>query len=370
MGVSVGVDVGTVSVKAALVGGVEEHGVLTTAAAEGADLFAGLPVRLQAPDGASCLALLAVGLRTAGDPVGATHQLLDRLLRLVPASAIRGVRVCGSGARLVAQATGWAAENEFRAIARGTRALCPGVDTVFEMGGHTSKYLALERDGKSGDGAIVDYEESGDCAAGTGSFLDQQALRLRIDVEEVGQIVACAQCSAKVAGRCSVFAKSDLIHAQQKGYTPAEALRGLCEAVARNYKTSVVKGRKVGGPVLFIGGVARNSGVVAAMRQAFGMGAEEMLVPPQGVWIPALGAALVERDATVPSGPPQIGRLRQQGPRQSEAFPTSPPLSMERVVLLGERVRPRVLQESDGVVDAYLGIDIGSVSTKLVALDE
>ena len=74
---------------------------------------------------------------------------------------------------------------------------------------------------------ILDYSSSGDCAAGTGSFIDQQASRLLYQVEEVGAAACRANCAARIAGRCSVFAKSDMIHAQQKGYTTDQILRGL-----------------------------------------------------------------------------------------------------------------------------------------------
>ena len=66
---------------------------------------------------------------------------------------------------------------------------------------------------------------------------------MQYSVEEVGEMVAHAASAARIAGRCSVFAKSDMIHAQQKGYSPAEILRGLCDAVARNFKSSIVKGK-------------------------------------------------------------------------------------------------------------------------------
>ena len=76
---------------------------------------------------------------------------------------------------------------------------------------------------------------------------------------------AGASCAARIAGRCSVFAKSDMIHAQQKGYSPAEILRGLCDAVARNFKSSIVKGRQVQAPVALIGAVSQNAGVTRAL---------------------------------------------------------------------------------------------------------
>src|SRR5207244_11666609 len=141
-------------------------------------------------------------------------------------------------------------DNEFKAIARMMRDFYPRVQTVFEIGGESSKYIRLD------GGSILDYDRSGECAAGTGSFLDQQALRMKYSVDEVGDLVCQAGCAARIAGRCSVFAKSDMIHAQQKGYAPAEILRGLCDAVARNFKSGIVKGRPVIAPVALIGAVA------------------------------------------------------------------------------------------------------------------
>ena len=151
-------------------------------------------------------------------------------------------------------------ENEFKAIARAIGALHPDVTTVFEMGGETSKFIRLETDEASGRVGIADYRTNGDCAAGTGSFMDQQASRLLYDIEDVGDIVLGAGKAATIAGRCSVFAKSDMIHAQQKGYQPPEVLKGLCDAVMRNYKGTITKGKGSASRVAFIGGVAANTG--------------------------------------------------------------------------------------------------------------
>ena len=112
------------------------------------------------------------------------------------------------------------------------------------MGGETSKFIRLEA-GFDGCAGIADYQSNGDCAAGTGSFMDQQASRLLYDIEDVGDIVAGAGKAASIAGRCSVFAKSDMIHAQQKGYEPPEVLRGLCDAVIRNFRATIAKGKVI-----------------------------------------------------------------------------------------------------------------------------
>src|SRR5208337_1573641 len=183
--------------------------------------------------------------------------------------------------------------------------LYPDVRTVFEIGGESSKYLRLAENGNpqhaTGSNAhtyatgITDYSTSGECAAGTGSFLDQQASRLKYRVEEIGDVVAQAKCAARIAGRCSVFAKSDMIHAQQKGYSTEEVLKGLCEAVSRNFKSNIVRGKAVKPQVALIGAVSQNRGVVQALAEAFRLGPEGLFVPEEYAWIGALGCALLER---------------------------------------------------------------------------
>jgi activator of 2-hydroxyglutaryl-CoA dehydratase len=78
-----------------------------------------------------------------------------------------------------------------------------------------------------------------------------------------------------------VFAKSDMIHAQQKGFSPEEILRGLCDAVARNFRSAVTKSRRIDPDVALVGGVARNRGVVRALEQAFSW-VEGTLIVPDG----------------------------------------------------------------------------------------
>ncbi len=214
----------------------------------------------------------------------------------------------------------------------------------------------------------MDYDRSGECAAGTGSFLDQQALRMEYSVEEVGSVVSTASCAARIAGRCSVFAKTDMIHAQQKGYSPAEILRGLCDAVARNFKSGIVKGRKVDPPVALIGAVSQNAGVTRALREAFGLTEDELIVPELYAWCGAIGTAMLEAEERRKRSFREIHRLNQhESEVQAQAVT---PLSTENVVQLRDRVDRYAAPPGDEPIPAYLGLDIGSVSTNVVAIDE
>src|SRR5262249_55060814 len=243
MGINIGLDIGAISLKLAALGTPGDLPILSA-------LCAAQPTfrmtELRKPDGQAVPLLLSDYRRIVGSPIQSTYDLLHEVYDSVPEDRVEGIRVTGSGSRTIAKVLGLFFENEFKAIARMFGTFHPEVRTVFEIGGESSKYIRL--DGAS----IVDYDRSGECAAGTGSFLDQQALRMQYSVEDVGEVVCTAGCAARIAGRCSVFAKSDMIHAQQKGYSPAEILRGLCDAVARNFKSAIVKGRPVETPVALI----------------------------------------------------------------------------------------------------------------------
>ena len=370
--ISLGLDVGAVSVKLAAVAAPEHRALFERIAAEHASFFLSTSYN---GNGHYCV-LLSKYRRLQGDPVRAALDLLEEFQRAMGNGEAR-VCVTGSGGRTVAQMLGTEYENEFRALAKGMGVLYPQVRTVFEMGGETSKYIRLGATNGHDQLGIQDYQASTDCAAGTGSFIDQQASRLLYEVEDVGRAACGATCAPRVAGRCSVFAKSDMIHAQQKGYTADQILRGLCEAVGRNFKSSIVKGRQVVPPVAFVGGVALNSGVREALREAFHLSASDFLVPELHCWITALGAGLFangsERSSTVAVTP---------GPYKPETdFPSMDVLSLEYVTLLRDQVSGEQEKHSwqnrrevghalsESRIDAYLGIDVGSVSTNLVVID-
>ena len=364
MNVYLGLDIGAVSLKLAAVA--QEEELLARLAGHGEGFFPAA-----APAGSLLFgrSLVLSSVRPVhGNPLQAALELLEQALSCVPVEAIGGLRVTGLGGKLIAEALNAGFENEFRAVAKGVRALYPQARTIFEMGGETCKYIRLDPDDHSSYLGISDYSASGDCAAGTGGFIEQQASRLRYAVEDVGPAACAASCAARVAGRCSVFAKTDMIHAQQKGYGTDQILRGLCEAVARNFKSSIVKGHGVAPPVLFMGGVALNQGVRNALREAFKLEEHEFIVPELYSWLGALGAALFEADRKHPQPFRGLEPLRQAAAARQE-FPSSEPLSLAKVELLRDRTTPAASFLNAHPVEAYLGIDIGSVSTNLVVLD-
>jgi predicted CoA-substrate-specific enzyme activase len=365
--INIGLDIGAVSLKLAAIGALDDAPRFRSLAGRSetfyatsfpeASLYSGRPL------------VLSRYRRLQGSPIQSTFDLLKELYDYVPEKNVEGIRVTGSGSQLIAKVLGIYFENEFRAIAKGLRMFYPQVRTVFEMGGETSKYLRLDPAITGKHLGIVDYQTSGECAAGTGSFIDQQASRLLYSIEEVGPAACAASCAARIAGRCSVFAKTDMIHAQQKGYSTDQILRGLCDAVARNFKSSIVKGRAVVPPVAFIGGVAMNQGVRNALRQAFMVNESDFRTPEHYAWLGAVGAAMLEAEEFRKRSFKRIHQLRQHEAGKKD-FAFSDALSMQNVVLLRDRAKPVAMPPPGEQVEAYLGIDIGSVSTNLVVTDE
>ncbi len=367
MSINIGLDIGAVSLKMAAIGTEDDRPLFQQLTRERDGFFAG-QFPAENPLAGRPL-VLSRYRRIQGSPIQSTFDLLQEFYEHVPEKRVEGIRVTGSGSQLIARILGIYFENEFRAIAKGVRVFYPHARTVFEMGGESSKYLRLEPTATSKYLGIVDYSSSGDCAAGTGSFIDQQATRLLYKIEEVGKVATEAASAARIAGRCSVFAKSDMIHAQQKGYTTGQILRGLCDAVSRNFKSAIVKGREVTPPVAFIGAVGLNQGVTNAMREAFKLEDGQFFVPELNSWMGALGAAMFEAEEWRKKTFKKIHQLQQHA-QMKQQFACSDPLSMQNVLLLRNHVQDTAVQPEPGKkIDAYLGIDIGSVSTNLVATD-
>jgi len=315
------------------------------------------------------LLLLSQYKRIKGEPIQATLQLLSDIISLLPSRGTIKIAVTGSGGKSFAARLHFPYLNEFQVVARGVGELIPSATTILEIGGDSSKYILLDVDENTGMIGITDYEKNGDCAAGTGSFMDQQASRLLYEIESVGDVVLQADRCAAIAGRCSVFAKSDMIHAQQKGFLPPEILKGLCEAVVRNFRGTITKGKEIFPPVVFIGGVSENKGIVQAIRDVFQLNEENLIVPKYNRWMEAIGCALYAAEKDAVFSITQIKENLSQPLFLEKTYTTADPISTTKLTLLRDKVHSYKFPES-GIVKCYLGIDIGSVTTKLVLIDE
>lgn len=239
--------------------------------------------------------LFSTYLRTEGGPIQAIQRAFREMYSSLDGEPdIRGVVTTGSGRRLAGIMVGADVQkNEITAHATAAKFLCPGARTVIDIGGQDSKIIFLK------DGVSSGFNMNSVCAAGTGSFLDHQSTRLGIPIEEFGDYALRSTSPVRIAGRCGVFAESDLIHKQQMGYHKEDLIAGLCIALVRNYLTNVARGKKILSTVLFQGGVAANAGLKAAFEKMLGI---EVVVPEHFKVMGALGAALIAKDHTEMTG--------------------------------------------------------------------
>lgn len=234
-------------------------------------------------------------IRTMGQPMKIMKQGLCELKKSCGEDIeIRGVGTTGSGRELASVLVGAdIVKNEITAHAVAALDICPDVKTVIEIGGQDSKIIILR------DGIVYDFAMNTVCAAGTGSFLDRQASRLNIPIEEFGSYALKSTSPVRIAGRCAVFAESDMIHKQQTGQRLEDIINGLCEALVRNYLNNLAKGKPLSSPVIFQGGVAANVGIVAAFEKEL---KTQIIVPENYDIMGAIGSAILAKEETRKKG--------------------------------------------------------------------
>ncbi len=229
-------------------------------------------------------------LLTQGKPIEMVQQGLKQIERQLPEGVdIRGVATTGSARYLAGVIVGAdLVKNEITSHAVAALHYIPGVQTIIEIGGQDSKIIIVR------DGVVTDFGMNTVCAAGTGSFLDHQALRLSMSIEEFARRALDSRAPVRIAGRCTVFAESDMIHKQQMGHRIEDILYGLCQALVRNYLNNVGLGKDIQPPIVFQGGVAFNRGIVKALQEELNT---EVIVPPHHEVMGAIGAALLAHEA-------------------------------------------------------------------------
>ena len=313
---------------------------------------------------------------------GRTLELCGRILSQIEnkygRENIERVAFTGTHGKAMAAELKTYFEIETTAQTRGLHALMPEARTVISIGGHDSALLVLTPGEKSF--ILDDFKLNEACAAGTGSFIDQQAERIFSDVEEFNNITdpqkrmesilmrfmeegRKSDCPASVACRCTVFTKSDMIHLQNKGIPIRHIISGLHEGVAKNYKSTLINNRELHEPVAFIGGYASNQLARQSFERILGL---KVTVPDHYTSVGALGAILnaISSNRGQAVTATQINQLKA-----SEAFAAvrTEPLALN-LHPFAECGKADGLPSGKGKVDVYMGYDIGSTTTKLVLI--
>ena len=349
-----GIDLGAETVKAVLVrdGEIEPLGAQAS--------------RLHTSPGAqaSCLPTSLGCLPVQGKPLARMHEVLERL----HAAGVERVQLglTGTGAPQVASLLGVEAVDEPNAIVAACNLLYPETRTVIEMGRETQKCLRLHWDEVAGRLLLDDAALSSKCAAGSGSFIDHIAQRLNYGtVEEFARVAFETPNPAALSGRCAVFTESDIVHLYQKG-TPRERIAaGVHQAMCRNYRSAIARGKEMVDTILFLGGLSLNPAVRKYLALELNLPAERIVVPEHSRLMGALGAAFrapAEVDVAASL------RLLEARLNQPLEYASTEPLTCNRST---------VLQPDEDLSDlprhipvAALGVDIGSVSTKAALVAE
>jgi predicted CoA-substrate-specific enzyme activase len=257
------------------------------------------------------------------------------------------------------------------------------IGAILIVGGERFGLISFDENGN-----YRNFKSNSSCAAGTGSFLDQQARRLNLSgIEELsGTAFNNKGVIPKIATRCAVFAKTDLVHAQQEGYSLEEICDGLCYGLAKNIVDTLMKGEQANPPIIFTGGVARNRAVARHIQSIIGL---NIIADEMSYLYGALGAGLNLLD--------ELDRLDKTDIHSADDVLIHKPLKKKHYY------EPLMLQLSDypdfssdrkyeynasGPEDMYpvevdiyenlvpsktyevhMGIDIGSTSTKAILMD-
>ncbi|MFV1975767.1 MAG: acyl-CoA dehydratase activase [Candidatus Scalindua sp.] len=305
-------------------------------------------------------------VRSHGQPLETVLIVLNEIFNRIDIDDIEGIAATGSGGKLLADIIGISFINEIVAQSTATSVLHPEVRTVIEIGGEDSKLIMLEPDEAGGNNLKVsDFSMNTMCAAGTGSFLDQQSTRIGVSIEdEFGKMALKSKTPPRIAGRCSVFAKSDMIHLQQVGTEIHDIVSGLCYALTRNFKSNIGKGKEFVKPIAFQGGVAANTGIVKAFEDILDLREGELIIPKYFNTMGAIGSALALIEKGIHSPFKGFKGIDAYLKNRKGKDSNLKKLNCNNYDI---NVNRHIL-ENGKKVEAYVGVDVGSISTNVVVI--
>ena len=232
-------------------------------------------------------------LYTEGNPVKAVKRVIKEMKKDIDLGRyeVVSIGVTGFARKLIGVMLESAViKNEVMAQARGTINMYPNVKTIIEIGGEDSKII-LVRDGK-----VTDYAINTLCSAGVGAFINDLAKRFGVGIDDVSTLALNSKRKIDVSSKCTILAKTDLLHKIQEGCTKEDIMAGISLMVAKNYVNNVARGKKIKTPIVFNGGVSKNEAVVSNISELLG---EEIIINKNSHLMGAIGVALLAKDSKI-----------------------------------------------------------------------
>jgi len=297
------------------------------------------------------------------------RTIINHLPTCLDATEIRQGVVTGSGGTFLCRGDDIKFANEATAIVEGAIRENSACESIIEIGGQSAKCIT-GFNGKDPSGIKISMNSN--CSAGTGSFLEEQISRLKLKLEDYALYAGRAKTIPRIAGRCSVFAKTDIIHHQQEGVPVEDILWGLACAMVRNYRGAVMRKLPLRKPILFAGGVAHNQAIISAFKEILHLREDEFIVPEHFAVIGALGAAIMANKENCPLNVNRLLMALEQTHDfiDEDLSKTSlPDLSGFGSDDPSGKHDLRPVTPGRTGLKCWLGIDVGSTSTNLVLTD-
>jgi len=175
---------------------------------------------------------------------------------------------------------------ELSCHARGVSSLFPNVRTAIDIGGQDAKCMKIN------NGKLTSFVMNDKCAAGTGRFLEVTAATLGVRLEDMGDIALKATKKIQVSSLCTIFAQQEVVTLLSRGENLENIVAGLHDALA-NRIAALARRLGIEPDLVLTGGVAKNTGMVKAMKESLGC---ELLVPEEPLLTGALGAAILAKE--------------------------------------------------------------------------
>lgn len=278
------------------------------------------------------------------------------------------VAVTGSGGLGIAN---WLEIEYVQEVVAGCEATVkyyPQTDAIIELGGEDAKVTFFTKQS-------IDQRMNGICAGGTGAFIDQMSTLLKVDPTELNEMAKTAEKVYPIAGRCGVFAKTDVQPLINQGVSKNDIAKSIYMSVVNQTLSGLSQGKEITGNVAFLGGPLT---FASELRNAFveklNLKSEQIILPENSENYVAIGTALladtneVMLNDLVSSTDDLTRNIKHEVKRMDALFKNEDELIAFKERHLKNAVPIKTLADATG--DLYLGIDSGSTTIKMIVIDE